>query len=292
VIAPIRFNTYNSGRSSSIWLLLLMVLLCAGPALCQGTQAEDSGFSALMVQTMQVAEKVRATPITEPGIPIGQVSGKWEIKGLKLEDDTFIATFELAPQYLFYVQSWICHRKDEPASFFDATTLGDQETAATFYAANLSFYTSDDMGYIRCMKKGMEISSVIGRPKDAKGTLNESELRVLQGMSNWLLFLAKFRQDKSRSSDFLPFILDHYRLHILAVSDQGGAKDVASAIEFFDDNFPFEVFDLNIPLTTGGKQQAHEFFRTVLLARNRLKVLSPEVAGKIDRDTELMKRYQ
>jgi hypothetical protein len=76
-----------------------------------------------------LANKTRATPITEPGIPTQTVNGNWTGRLLFLKDDTLIATYQLGDQYKFYVQVSLCKGKDDKYPWFDPTLLAWIPTA-------------------------------------------------------------------------------------------------------------------------------------------------------------------
>jgi hypothetical protein len=259
----------------------------------QPSEEDQKKYFAMMGEILDMASKGRSTPITEPGIPTEQVNGDWRIRFLKLTSDVIVGTYELAPQYKFYVQASICALKDKPAKYFDPTILGEHETAAAFYRANSSFIGSNEIDYVLCEPPGVNLQSK-PRPTDTnqKTVLMTSEERVLRHMSNWLLFLAEYNSDQRRSSDFLPFILDRYRLLLLATNEDGDKKELVSKIKFYDRTFPFEVFEQNIPLSADGRAQVREFFKTLLFMCNKLKALSPDAATQIPRAERLLKRFQ
>jgi hypothetical protein len=111
-------------------------------------------------------------------------------------------------------------------------------------------------------------------------------------MSNWLLFLARFRKDPGRSADFLPFILTKYKTLLIDADAERNIKQVVTIIKFFDRTFPFSVFDLGLPLSVGGRRQASDFFETLLFMRRKIKPLVPEQASSISRDEQLLKKLQ
>ena len=87
-------------------------------------------------------------------IPKQEMDRDWKITVLKLPDDKYHWDISVEPQYKFYVQASICKLDNAPATFYDATLLGEHETAATFYAANLSFYGTCKEDFIRCCVRG------------------------------------------------------------------------------------------------------------------------------------------
>jgi hypothetical protein len=271
-----------------------MISFSVGTLVAQDAKQDgNESVSELLGQILQTANRVRSTPITEPGVPSGQgANGNWKISVTNLGGGAVVGTYELAPSYKFFVQGWICTEGKDKYTPFDATVLGVHETASVFYEANSSYFARDDADTILCLPVGMRMTTSFSPDPGGRGTLSRSEERVLKQMSNWLLFFAKSENDMARSADFLPFILNRYRMLLLDVNQENDPKELAAEISFFDQMFPFSVFDLNIPLSDEGRGQVREFFRIMLVFRNKLKALSPDVGHPIDRDTGLLKKFQ
>jgi hypothetical protein len=246
-----------------------------------------------MVEILHKAFNLRSTPITEPGIPTHEVYGNYAIRFLKLTSTDFIITYQLGADYKFYVQAFFC--SDDPKASLseamsDATILGQQESAETFYTANYSFFAPMSAHFASCMPEGMELH--YDRPEPLSRNEAHSEERVLRHMSNWLLFFAKFQNDSRRSAQWLPFILAKYKQLLMQTDIEGDLQSLAGKIKLFDKMFSFSVFDLNLPIDEVGRNSEKQFFETMLLMRRKLAPFSPEVAAHMTRDEALLKSLQ
>lgn len=293
---------------------LFVVALLAGTAgdaqarQDNSTQSEkqNDGVAEFTTAIFKLATKARATPVTEPGIPIAQVRGQWNETLLKLTDDTYILTEKLEPQFKFYVQAILCthgvgHVRSqstkewatfeaetdtgpkERGKLWDATLLGFRETASTFYEANITF-NGFDLSFDDCMPVGM---LVLQQPRGSRAMTSFD--RVLEHMCNWLRFLMS-AGDTLRSADFLNVILHKEKEVLLADDSDQNWRRLAAEIDLFDQMFPFSVFDTNLSLAGAGRAQARDFLQTTILLRRKLLLFSPGASDLIARDQALLQR--
>lgn len=262
---------------------------------------EVRDFAAAM---FTLATQTRATPVTEPGIPIQQVTGQWAETLLKLTDDTYVLTEKLDPQYKFYVQAILCTHgpgkvkaqfskewatfekttdagPEQAAALWDATFLGVRETATTFYEANIAF-KKFDLSFTNCMPVGM---LVMQQPRGSQTVASDE--RVLEHMCNWLRFLTSMG-DTRRSEDFLNIILSKEKEALLEENSNEDWRRLAADMDFFDSVFPFAVFDTTRFLAADTRTQAREFLQTTIQLRKKLFLFSPGASQLISRDEKLL----
>jgi hypothetical protein len=261
------------------------VVLLSSASCGQTPDEERQQFFAFMGQVMDAASAARSAPVTEPGIPQEKVNGNWVISVFRSKGDAIIGTYVLEGRYKFYAQAWICGED----RLWDGTLLGEHETAATFYQANLSFVGSNSREFMKCLPPHFHYNSPPAHGNDK--VLYTSEDRVLSHMANWLFFLAK-RKDAARSADFMRLILAKYKKLLVAADGKGDLRELADTIQVFDSAFPVEVFDLDLPLGREARADARDFFQTMLLMRRKLKVISPASAGLIARDEALLDKLR
>lgn len=239
-------------------------------------------FDQLMMAMFAHAEKARATPITEPRIPIQKVNGIWSFVLYKATDDSVVVTYTLAPDYKFYVQAILCDL-DNDTKIPDATFLGVAEKASTFYNANLRYLAEDSVVSAKCQPVHAVVQIEPGTPP-----VYRSHERALRHMCNYLRFFAHDR-DTSRVVDFLTFILAKQREVLIDADSEGDLSRAKTALDLFDRFFPYEIFDGRPALTPADLAISRAFFETALLYRRKLNALSPETAARIPKDEALLR---
>lgn len=303
---------------SSLWLTGILVAQSKqSPASRAGTTPRDNEQKQMLEltqQLMKLANGLRATPIAEAGIPTEEVHGQWNMNYLVLTNDVLVVTYVLEPRYKFYVQGIQCRLKEKEAGFLDATILGPEETAATFYSANLKFVDPQNVDFVTCQRAGVEIYTVVrdriirtislgGGQVDvatAKATspssvessvkISESRERVLGHMCNWLAFFAKQDEDARKRKDFLITILDRYEAVFLDTEGKGDLKLLSYKVDLFDTLFPFFVLESNPSLSDEERVKVRQFFQVLVRIRKELRVVAPTSAQNIARDEALMQR--
>lgn len=309
------------GRSFVAVIISIVPAMVAGSPGQQGTEPPGTRpeVEFRSGEILDFASAVRATPITEPGIPatnwastkIGnRVKAPRDESLLQIGDDALVLTEKLDPQFKFYVQSILCThgpgkvkvkvRTDsllvestaqgavkETASLWDATLLGTQERAATFYEANSTFRVAGDpVSFPACMPVGMTFS----QPTRGSQVMLSHD-RVLAHMCNWLRFLVQIG-DSKRSTDFLTTILAKHKQVLLEEDSAKDLEHLAADVDLFDRWFPFEEFDGSLEISTEQRAQVRDFLRTTISLRRKLQQIEPAFGDNIARDEALERRMR
>ncbi len=261
----------------------------AGTASSQPAAPSAADQQAMMQQAMDMlrfAMRIRTVPLD--GFEIPQEQRHWEMH-VEQHGDVWITNYSTEPHLSFRVQTIICDDKTLKVVGQDATILGADETAETFYKANTNFLSFDDTKQVlACALPHMLFSQSSTNDPAVKWTTSHS--RAIRHMAHWMRYFNE-DGDSKRAADFFSATLEIERRHLQELAAGSDHSEELGALQLFEKVLPRDVFLPASALSAGQKAQVRGYLEAALQSERKLGVFAPQDQN-IRRDQELLLRYR